>query len=182
MDEGCPKTLKQDSIELLENAKDGELCSRWKNIGGGCHDKELDKVINYIKKSLEQSYWDSEVEVNSKKVFDYEMLAVTHCLRGPFKNLDPACGEAAGNLVEADRVIANTTLETAKSLIVQNPKNQKCFDQETKKAELFYDEATNKISRKYQSLAILNYRLSWEHSQKATEYATTNRRTCGGWS
>ena len=182
IDNICARNTKQFAITLLEQVKNDVSC----NKRGFCLDKALSDIIEGIQKSLDLRYYvDNETlkpnkgKDNGENVFEHEIDAVKDCLRGKWlRSIDPVCEEVADYLTAADKKFAQKALSDAKGISITNQRNQKCYDKEIGKAERFLTRAENVITENFPRMEILNYKKSWEHSQKAMETAMSSKREC----
>lgn len=183
-----PRWLKNEAIDMLENAKSDGFCARTggQKHGGNCNNRKIDGVINAINKSLQSRYWDMDSldrlnpengSDNGKKVFIYERQALQKCLSGFKKAIDPVCEDVSANLVTADEILALIALIDAEATPVENPDNQSCFEKELEKAE---KEMIKAGDSKNPASAIAHYKNAWQNAQKAIQYAESGGKKCGG--
>ena len=168
-----PKLLKEHSITELESAKAGD-----KKI-----DKEIDKIIKHIQRSLEDkkngSLWIDDWHIvvkHGKKVFHEEHTAVKHMQKEINKTdmpeeLKVVYKEIINDLVEADKLLAKTAIEDAKNTTVLDPKKQKKVDNEIAKAEEEFNKALEEITKERPDKAIKKFEKAWEHAQHAIKHA-----------
>jgi len=182
VDNICARNTKQYAIQLLQETKNGVSC----NKRSFCLDKSLLEVIEDIQKSLDLRYYtDNETlkpnkgKDNGENVFEHEIDAVKECFHGKWmRSISPVCEEVANWLTAADKKFAEKALADAKTLLVANPKNQKCYGKEVEKAERFLTKADTVISENFPRMEILNYKKSWEHSQEAVSIAKSTKMEC----
>jgi tetratricopeptide (TPR) repeat protein len=168
-----PKDLKQDAITELEDAKTGD-----KKI-----DKKIDKAIDHIQKSLninpkhpdkpwkKHSLWVDDNHLDpkhGKKVFDEERKAVKY-LQKLIKDkkvsdsVKDVCREVIDTLVAADKLLAETALEEAKTYEGTDKK----VDKEIGKAEKELGKVEKDLEKGKPDKAINHYKKAWQHAQKA---------------
>lgn len=169
-----PKLLKEHSITTLESAKIGD-----KKI-----DKEIDRIINHIQKSLEDKKngslwiddWHLVGEPEGKKVFHEEHTAVKHMQKEINKadtpeDLKVVYEKVIDDLVEADKLLAKTAIADAKNRPVLDSKKQKKVDHEIAKAEEEFSKGLEEISKGRPDKAIKKFEKAWEHAQHAIKHA-----------
>lgn len=138
-------------------------------------DKELEKAIEKIEKSLNPEYWIDETHLDSskgKKVFDEEKKAVNELEKiQKDKNADPLLKDAVtviiGTLVSIDEQLALTALAEIEGSCVTD----KC----AKELEKVYKElgkAAEEIAKGHMDHAIDKYKKAWEHTQHAIKHNT----------
>ena len=142
--------------------------------------KNLDKAIEHIEKSLEDKYWEDNNQLDSKhgkKVFDEEKKAVKELKRLMDKKDTPqsvkdVCQSVIDKLIDADDVLAHTAYEDAQAG-AGDPK----VDKELEKCDKEFEKAIEELSHvkkdgtpdpKYDK-AIDHYKKAWEHACKAKE-------------
>lgn len=179
-DKGTPKKLKQDSINLLKDAKEEQKsCNDLKrkkktkclreNSKIRVNNKLIERIINNIEDSLNKNYWIDEFTLNpneGNQVFKHESKAVLLCRqrnKGIYSNLKSTCEQITENLLDADKQLAEIALEQAK-----NSDNQKGDNRMITLAEKYIQKAENKDKA---SIAIIYYMFSWRYSQKAIKLA-----------
>ncbi|MFX1514497.1 MAG: PKD domain-containing protein, partial [Promethearchaeota archaeon] len=91
----------------------------------------------------------------------------------------PIYESAIMKLVKADEIIAIVALFEAENLPVKNPGFQKKVDHHLEKANKYLMKAMEKVEDGENSKAIIYFKLSWSHSQKAIKWA--NKEWKGGW-
>lgn len=79
--------------------------------------------------------------------------------------------EAISLIVEADKVLAQTAIDFAKSLTVVDPDNQGEFDEQIFKAESELAKAEGFVSANEFKKAITHFKLAWKHAQNAIKIA-----------
>jgi len=169
-----PKFLKETSITKLEEAKTND-----KKI-----DKELDKIIKYIQKSLDNKLWidDSHLDPkHGKKVFHEEYKALKKMQKEIKKKKIPVelketFRELIDKLVKADKMLAKVTIEDAKLIPVQDPKNQKKVNHEIEKAENELAKAYKELEKDKSDKAIKRFEKAWKHAQLAIKFAKLEKR------
>lgn len=166
VDNRCSINSKELAIQMLQ----------------AINNSEADKVIQEIEKSLNPIFFLDNETLDPKKggkVFDFERKAVIRCLYNwKLKQFDPLCKDVSQLLKDADQKFAEKALESAKSLNVTNPKNQRCYDKVIPKAEKNLLRGDSRIGTKFVGLAITFYKRSWRHSQKTIEIAEAEKRIC----
>lgn len=178
-----PKLLKENSITVLENAKTGD-----KKV-----DKEIDGVIEHIKKSLENKKngllwiddWHLVGKPEGKKVFHEEHTAIKHMQKEIGKTDTPeelkvVYEKVINDLVEADKLLAKTAIEDAKNTPVLDSKEHKKVDREITKAEEEFSKALEEITKDRPDKAIKKFEKAWEHAQHATKHLQEGQGKAGG--
>lgn len=164
-----PRKIKEDVITDLEALK--AYTTNKHSI------KEINKAIEKIEKSLEDELWIGEDHLSAKegkKVFQNEKEAVERHLmkitEGKGENADPAIEydvqQVINALVNADKILANISINDAKGITV-DPKKQKKYEQELKKAEDEMEKAQEQADKGEYGKAIDHYKKAWEHAQAA---------------
>ena len=169
--ETSPRDLKEDAattLGLLSGDNDGSKSQ-----------KELDKAIKHIEKSLKLDRWDGDdrlVAKKGKKVFDEERKAVktlNKIIKDKGKASDPAIADAVSDvidaLVEADRILAQTAIDFVG--VAGDPAGNKVA-KEIAKADKEMDKALEEIKKGKRDKAINKYKKAWEHAQKAIKHAS----------
>lgn len=183
-----PKSLKQDAIIELEQAKTGDKK----------FDKDIDKIIWLINQSLNENLWidDSHLiffekgnceNLNLEKllnrdeldidgiglkclksgiaVFYYEKVAAKLMMSRPiFKPI-------IEKLVRADETLAQVSLLDAKDTPINNQKLQKIVENQIKKAEEEIQKAEKELEKNKPDKAVTRLAKSWLHSQLAVKLA-----------
>jgi hypothetical protein len=185
VDEGCstPKSLKLDSVELLEESKTPISCDEgswwerlkcyWEHRREIIENLAIGEVIWYIESSLNNQYWLDDKTLDSDRgrfVFMYENGAASRC-RIP----GDVCDEVAGNLVEADARLAEKAFATAEDSEVTNEDNIQCYESAIQSAQEMIEDAENAYEPED---AIRNYGDAWRFSQKAIQYAESSEDIC----
>ncbi len=189
-----PKTLKQDAISKLEQAKTGDKKT----------DKQIDKIIWLINQSLDENLWldsshliffknglenlnEKEFETMFDKpdwtgpktgidVFHFEKKSVKLMMEGIKSKKTPTelkqvFEKAISELVKADQLLAEISLHDAKNTPVQNPKFQKMVEKQIELAEKELQKANQEIQKNRPDKAIMRLAKSWLHSQLAIKFA-----------
>ncbi len=183
--------LKASSIDMLEEAKEGMDC-RTKTMRyrgrtytryiGKCAIRDINRVIRAIDRSLTPAYWIDENSLNPEpgrdsgiKVFQYERRAVSYCIKGPNRVVDPVCYNVTDNLVAADYLLAQTAIDEA-SAADMDPDNRKCAERELKKAEKHMDKAEQLLDKTHYASAISQYRNAWSKAQNSLDYSSGEKK------
>ena len=136
--------------------------------------KEIDKAIKEIKKSLDVKLWDDEQTLDpkhGKKVFDEEKDAVEKLLKIIKKDKESDSVNAAiygviDELVRIDSELAHNALDDAQAFAG----NDKA-DKEIAKANDELTKAADELTKGKPDKAIDHFKKAWEHSQKAMKHA-----------
>lgn len=176
-----PRWTKRDVIEKLDSVR-----------GKGVKDKDVDKIIKHIEKSLNEELWRDEWRLsskdlekqdnktkNGKKVFDEEKKAVKELIKQLNKKGKKELPEetkklfedAIDKLVKADETLATIAIQDAKDTEVKNPDKQEKVDKELEKAEKEMNKAYEELSKNKQDKAIDHFKKAWEHANHAIKHA-----------
>ena len=179
-----PRPLKEDAIDLLEEAIDiygdyGKSKGHSKKDKSKCYphgdiEYALNKIIGYIEKSLSEKYWEDDLHLEvgkGYKVFIYERAAVSKSLRyirqweneSDLEGLVDTLYDVIDLLVEADRAIAFISLEEARNAII--PEHHHHWNY-LRQAEYHYAKGLEYTAAGRPKHAITSFKTSWQHSQK----------------
>ena len=176
IDNNCAISNKLEAIFILNGEITGSC-----PVKGICKDQIIEQVVEYIEKSVRGYYFLdnetlSELGIN---VFNYESSAVKICDQMKEKtDLEEACNVAISLMKAADKHFAEKALGDAKSLIVQNPLNQPCYDKKTGTAELYIRNAEDFFTKYFPNKVIDRYGLAWKNAQEAVKFATASKDIC----
>lgn len=164
-----PRVLKQEAIEDLESIN-----------GESKHtQKEIDKAIKEIGKSLDAKLWIDDVTLDSKKghkVFDSEKKAVKSLMKTledkkkkhvASDDAKPIIQGVIDSLVSIDRQLATDAFEEANTSDNQSDKKSK---KELDKSEKELAKGDSEESKDKFDKAIDKYKKVWKHAQKAMKH------------
>ena len=155
-------------------------------------DKEIDRIIEHIQKSLKDKKngslwiddWHPVGDPEGKKVFHEEHTAVKYMQKEIKKKIPETVKQVFENvtedLVNADKLLAKTEIEDAKNTPVLDPKKQKKVDHEIAKAEEEFSKALEEITKERPDKAIKKFEKAWEHAQHAIKHAQEVPKGKGG--
>lgn len=133
--------------------------------------KEIDKAIKHIQKSLDPDLWvDDSCRLDAKhghKVFDEEKKAVKHLMKILKDKKEDQVQAAIDKLMEADEILAETAIEDAKALESTDPK----VIHEIEKAERELAKAKEDITKERYDRAVDHFKKAWRHAQHAIKKA-----------
>ena len=192
-----PRDLKKDIILDLESIEPGYRCRyRYndyiiKHIEYSLAEKYWDDTTHLSPRYgvvvfCHEYYAVKYLEIKLK-IYDYYSLQLEKMIvRWEAKGYDTTCleleldyirivipiyEEIIIKLVKADELIVNITLYDAENTPVKDPKYQIKVDWELEKANEYLMKATDEKANGDYSKAIIYYKLSWKHSQKAIKWA-----------
>jgi len=129
-------------------------------------DKEIERAVKHIEKSLDAKLWEDDTHLvckHGKKVFDEEKKAVKELMKKKKKfqqELVEYFNMAINDLVDADMILAQTLIDEARSFIGVKEK-------EIEKAEKEMSKAQNEREKGKYDKAIDHYKKAWKHACKA---------------
>jgi rhodanese-related sulfurtransferase/PKD repeat protein len=147
-----PLKLKQEVLTDLENAKTGETSI----------DKNIDLIIKFVNKSLEEDYWVDDTYLDPKlgnKVFDFEFVA-------------------AGKIEITIKMYESEIHNIKKSIANYEKKNKDTTNLESKLASLesalvIFNSSVNKLVRIDERLASIVYYEAQNVSVESSKYQKT---------
>ena len=187
--------LHRTSRDMKEVALDdlAELIEWGENNGEKKVVKTAKHAMKHILKSLninpkdpsrswkKHTLWEDEAHLNEKhgpKVFEEEKKAAKK-LKGLCKHLHhtplETCLRVIELLLNADEALAQVALDEAKDTPVEDPKNEKRYDREIRKAEKEMEKAEREREKDHFDHAIDHYKKSWKHSIRAKKIAEGKR-------
>jgi len=176
------KNLKEQTVENLNSVKTGKYAV----------DGKIKNVVKEITNTLRDAYWQDGNHLDSERgsqVFYSELRAVKLLnsylqrserilrYRLPVEVSD-AFYQAIDDLVEADDILAQTALDEAKNMTVNNQQNQRKYDQAITNAEARIERARD-YAQKYKEYgtpkrieyAVNYYKQAWDYAKDAAEWA-----------
>ena len=135
--------------------------------------KNLDKAIEHLTRSLDPTLWVDDDHLESKhgkKVFDEEKQSVKELMK-IIRDGSPLAGDAQAaidNFLLADSALAQTAMEAAQTACdtETDPKKQDKCEKEIDKAQKEFDKAADEIANGKFDKAIDKYKKAWEHAIK----------------
>jgi len=160
--------LKQDAISKLGGIEPGKNAAH----------HLINNSIRSINKSLSDRLWidDSHLSMMAGAlVFDMEKAAVLNLETA--KRIDSTTedevGEVIDKLTKADKILAVTAIDDAKSIEVDNAWAKRIVDWQIAKAEEELDKAYEYLDNDMPDKAITHFKLAWIHAQVAIKVAQT---------
>ncbi|WP_371503994.1 choice-of-anchor C family protein [Nitrosopumilus adriaticus] len=132
--------------------------------------KELEKAIKDITKSLDEKLWDSSTTLDAKyghKVFDKEKSAVKDLLKIQKYNDSVDVSGVIDVLVNVDKQLAQDAINAA-TIFAGDDK----VDKELEKAADEMNKAQEELDDDKPDKAIDKFKKAWKHAQKAIKHAT----------
>ena len=192
-----PKLLKEQSISLLEGSKTNdkginrEIDSIIRHI-----DKSLDNALWIDDFRLdskqgrrvlsEQSFAVSRL-YHKARIFNTKISILKRIIEikqrfgldtkkeeteiEAVKTILPVFNQVTGNLIKADRIIAETAINDAKNAPVENPRFQDTVDRFIEKAERELLRAEKEMSKARPDKAVMRLSQSWSYAQLAVKFA-----------
>jgi RHS repeat-associated protein len=168
----APRGIKEGTITILETAKTGD-----EKV-----DRHINRVLDKINKSLEDSLWRDDLHlVSSPKgllVFHSEFKAAVR-MEGKIKkkkfpeSVKDAFREVLDDLADADKKIAGEALNQARFYASVSRK----VDREIRKAEENFVKAQQELDKGRHSKAIKRYENAWKHAQLAIKFGSMGDTT-----
>ena len=152
---------KEEQITLLEDLIDGAPKKT---------QKELEKAIKSIQKSLDEKFWDSPTTLTEKhghKVFGEEKSAVKDLLKIQKDDSTTDVSDVIDALVDVDENLAQDAIDAAGAFAGDSK-----VDKEIAKANEEMDKSQEKFDEGKPDKAIDHFKKAWEHAQKAIKHAT----------
>ena len=167
-----PRKIKQKAVDDLNSIENDNRIIQ----------KNIQKAIGLINKSLDKKYWIDDERLNKKqgiKVFNYGLKAATHlkALKKISKKLKINDSElssleiAENRLAKADYLLAEITLNELKNTEIKNDRFKKRIEKLIKKAEKELIKAKKDLENDKPVKSINHSKKSWSYSQMAIRLA-----------